>query len=85
VGPTNNTVGGERGASSISAQVNRPLENKNIKNGTSFQTGNRGGLCFICYSPGHKQANCPTRKTSDSRGVDLRVAARPPKIDVQEH
>jgi len=47
-----------------------------MKNGTPFQTGNRGGLCFICHSPGHKQASCPTRKISDSRGVDSRVAAR---------
>jgi len=52
VGPTNNTAGGERGASSISAQVNRPLEIKNMKNGTPFQTGNRDGLCFTCHSPG---------------------------------
>jgi hypothetical protein len=42
--------------------------------GSPTSTG-KGGLCYTCHSPGHKQANYPLRSTKD-RASDARVAAR---------
>jgi hypothetical protein len=42
--------------------------------GSPLSTG-KGGLCYTCHSPGHKQANCPSRNAKDRAG-DARVAAR---------
>jgi hypothetical protein len=36
----------------------------------------KGGLFFACHSPGHKQANCPSRKSIETRTGEARVAAR---------
>jgi flagellar biosynthesis GTPase FlhF len=41
--------------------------------GNPLSTG-KGGLCYTCHSPGHKQANCPSRNAKDRAG-DARVAA----------
>jgi hypothetical protein len=42
--------------------------------GSPPSTG-KGGLCFTCHLPGHKQANSPVRRAKDRAG-DARVAAR---------
>jgi hypothetical protein len=42
--------------------------------GSASSTG-KGGLCFMCHSPGHRQTKCPVRSAKDRTG-DARVAAR---------
>jgi hypothetical protein len=46
--------------------------------GSPPSTG-KGGLCFTCHSPGHKQANCPARSAKDRSG-EARVAARNSRV-----
>jgi hypothetical protein len=68
---------GERGTGSANAQVNGPRgDTKGAKTGGPSQPVSKGGLCFVCHSPGHKQANCPSRKSTETRTGEARVAAR---------
>ena len=76
IGNTNQTVIGERGTSGVSASVTGPQEPKGVRAGNLSQPVSKNGLCFTCHSPGHKQVNCPMRRTNDNRSGDARVAAR---------
>jgi hypothetical protein len=68
---------GERGTVSANAQVNGPRDDtKGAETCGPSQPVSKGGLCFACHSPGHKQANFPSRKSTETRTGEARVATR---------